>query len=85
MTKVGHIYVEFDYNNIILVDPNKTIDDLRNVKERLVDHENLVMFANLEAEVVPRTKLSVGGSPEDRIRTISVAKINFLRPTEKVI
>ena len=81
--KSGHIYVEFDYNNIILVDPNKTIDDLRNVKERLVDHENLVMFANLEAEVVPRTKLSVGGSPEDRIRTISVAKINFLRPTEK--
>ena len=81
--KSGHIYVEFDYNNIILVDPNKTIDALKNVKERLVDHENLVMFANLEAEVVPRTKLSVGGSPEDRIRTISVAKMNFLRPTEK--
>ena len=41
------------------------------------------MYANLEAEVVPRTKLSVGGSPEDRIRTISVAKMNFLRPTEE--
>ena len=79
----GNILVEFDYNNIIVVDPNKTIDNLRNIRERLVDHENLVMFANLEAEVVPRTKLSVGGSPEDRNRTISVAKMNFLRPTEE--
>ena len=74
----GNVLVEFDYNNIIVVDPNKTIDAFGNIKERLVDHEKLVMFANLEAEVVPRTKLSIGGSPEDRIRTISVAKINFL-------
>ncbi len=79
----GNILVEFDYNNIIVVDPNKTIDAFGNIRERLVDHENLVMYANLEAEVVPRTKLSVGGSPEDRIRTISVAKMNFLRPTEE--
>ena len=78
----GNVLVEFDYNNIIVVDPNKTIDAFGNIKERLVDHEKLVMFANLEAEVVPRTKLSIGGSPEDRIRTISVAKINFLKPTK---
>ena len=79
----GNILVEFDYNNIIVVDPNKTIDALGNIKERLVDHENLVMYANLEAEVVPRTKLSVGGSPDDKVRTLSIAKMNFLRPTEK--
>jgi len=78
----GNILVEFDYNNIIVVDPNKTIDAFGNIRERLVDHEKLVMYANLEAEVVPRTKLSVGGSPEDRIRIVSVAKMNFLRPTE---
>jgi hypothetical protein len=78
----GNILVEFDYNNIIVVDPNKTIDAFGNIRERLVDHEKLVMFANLEAEVLPRTKLAVGGSPEDRIRIISVAKMNFLRPTE---
>jgi len=78
----GNILVEFDYNNIIVVDPNKTIDVFGNVAERLVDHENLVMYANLEAEVVPRTKLAVGGSPEDRLRTISVAKMNFLKPTK---
>jgi hypothetical protein len=80
--KSGNILVEFDYNNLIVVDPNKTIDAFGKIKERLVDHENLVMYANLEAEVLPRTKLAVGASPEDRQRTISVAKMNFLKPTK---
>jgi len=78
----GNILVDFDYQNLIVVDPNKTIDLFGNIRERIVDHENLVMYVNLEAEVIPRTKLAVGGSPEDRIRTISVAKINFLKPTK---
>jgi len=78
----GNIYVEFDYNNIIVVDPNKTIDNQGKIQERLVDHEKLVMYANLEAEVLPRTKLAVGASPTDKIQTISVAKIDFLKPTK---
>ena len=36
----GNILVDFDYNNIIVVDPNKTIDNFGNIRERLVDHEN---------------------------------------------
>ena len=77
----GNIYVEFDYNNIILVDPNRTINSDGKVYERLVDHENLIMYANLEADVLPRTKLLVGVSPENNARqTVSIAKINFLRP-----
>lgn len=76
----GNILVEFDYNNLIVVDPNKTIDNFGNIKERLVDHESLVMYANLEAELLPRTKLAVGGTSQDRRRTVSVAKINFLKP-----
>lgn len=79
----GGILVEFDYNNIIVVDPNKTIDANGNIQERLVDHENLVMFCNLEAEVLPRTKLAVGGSPQNAATTVSIAKINFLAPNEK--
>ena len=79
----GDILVEFDYNNIIVVDPNKTIDAFGKIQERLVDHENLVMYANLEAEILPRTKLAVGAAPNDRIRTISVAKINFLKPSKQ--
>ena len=75
----GWVHTEFNYNNIILVDPNKVEDLLGNISERLVDHENLVMYANLEAELLPRTKLNVGSSP-DSIRTISIAKMNFLKP-----
>jgi len=77
----GNIYVEFDYNNIILVDPNRTVSLDGKINERLVDHESLVMFANLEADVLPRTKLLLGISPENSQRqTLSIAKINFLRP-----
>ena len=79
----GRVYVEFDYNNLIVVDPNKTEDALGNIRERLIDHENLVMYANLEADVLPRTKLAVGISPEDSgISTVSVAKMNFLKPSK---
>ena len=79
----GNIYVDFDYNNIIVVDPNKTIDpSSKKISERLVDHENLVMYANLEAELLPRTKLAVGATGQDGIRTVSIAKINFLKPTK---
>ena len=78
----GNILVVLDENNIIVVDPNKTVDDFGNIRERLVDHENLVMYANLQCDVVPRTKLAVGGNPGDRLQTISVAKMNFLKPTK---
>ena len=79
----GDIYVEFDYNNIVLVDPNKTVDSRGVVNERLVDHENLVIFANLEAQVLPRTKLALGVQPNDNVSTtMTIAKINFLRPNK---
>jgi hypothetical protein len=77
----GNVYVDFAYNNIIIVDPNKTQDNQGNVTERLVDHENLVMYANLEAELLPRTKLAIGATT-DSIRTISIAKINMLAPNK---
>lgn len=76
----GNVYVDFDYNNIIIVDPNKTVKN-GEVTERLVDHENLVMYANLEAELLPRTKLAIGATT-DSIRTISIAKINMLAPNK---
>ncbi len=83
----GNIFVEAAYNNVILVDPNKTWRVASNgqqvIEERLVDHENLVMYANLEAEILPRTKLALGTTPQDNIRTVSLAKINFLRPNDE--
>jgi len=78
-----NILVELDYDNISLIDPNKTIDQEGNVKDRLVKQENLVMYANLECNVLPRTKLAVGTAMNDSQRTISVGKINFLNPGNK--
>jgi hypothetical protein len=78
-----NILVEFDYNNITIVDPNKVIDASGNVKERLVNHEDLVFYANLECKVIPRTKLAVGVASNDAIQTVSVATINFLKQGDK--
>jgi hypothetical protein len=78
-----NILVEFDYDNITLIDPNKLVDQDGNVKERLVKQEDLVYYANLECNVLPRTKLAVGTAMNDQQRTISVGKINFLNPGHK--
>jgi len=78
-----NILVELDYDNISLIDPNKVIDEQGNVKDRLVKQEDLVYYANLECNVLPRTKLAVGSAMNDSQRTISVAKINFLNPGNK--
>ena len=75
-----NILVEFDYQNISVIDPNKVIDEEGRPKERLIDHENLVFYANLECSVLPRTKLALGVSLNESVKTISVGKINFLNP-----
>lgn len=85
------VYVETDYENIIVVDPNKVVNPDNTVSERLVNHEELVIYANLEAKVLPRTKLAVGSNFDDTVQNIRVGaldgepegKINFLKPKGK--
>ncbi|MDB4352036.1 hypothetical protein OAA60_01220 [Porticoccaceae bacterium] len=78
-----NIFVEFDYNNITLIDPNKVVDSEGKIKDRLVNHEDLVMYANLECNLLPRTKLALGVSNDDRNQTITVGSINFLKQGDK--
>ena len=84
------IYIETDYDNIILIDPNKIVVD-NEVRERLVDHEDLVYYANLETRVIPRTKLAIGESFDSPVFNTTIASlkgkvsdpatvINFLQP-----
>jgi hypothetical protein len=75
-----NILVEFDYQNISVIDPNKVIDKDGNIKERLINQEDLVYYANLECSVTPRTKLALGVPQDQSIQTVSVGKINFLNP-----
>lgn len=75
------VYVETDYENIVVVDPNKVVNRDGTVEERLPDHENLMMYANLEARSIPRTKLAIGSNYNDSILNVGVGqlKVNFLK------
>lgn len=81
------ILVNADYDNITLIDPNKIVDSDGKVQDRLVNHEELVKYVNLEAVVIPRTKLIAGENFEDSIQNIRIGtlqgqedtKINFLK------
>ena len=73
-----NILVEFDYDNVSLIDPNKVIDNDGKVKDRLVKQENLVMYANLECSVVPRTKLAIGAALNDNVRRYSIFDLSLL-------
>lgn len=91
-TNQQRIYVETDYDNIILIDPNKIVVGDK-IEDRLVDHEDLVFYANLESRVIPRTKLAVGEGFDSPVVNSLVAsiqgksepfeKINFLVPKGK--
>jgi hypothetical protein len=72
-----NILVEFDYQNITVIDPNKVIDNNNEIFDRVVDQEDLVMYANLEAKMIPRTKLAVGRPLDDQTQNVDIASINF--------
>ena len=76
-----NVYVETDYDNIIVVDPNKVVDSGGKVSERLVNHEELVMYASLEAKIIPRSKLVVGDNFETAVENIRVGAIDDNRET----
>ena len=77
-----NIYFE-ESSNIVLIDPNSVKDSKGLKKDRVIKQENLVMYANLEANAVPRTKLAVGPGVESSINNTTVASINFLKPNDK--
>ncbi len=84
------IFIETDYNNIVVVNPNEVYDSQGKRESRLVDHEDLVYYANLETFIIPRTKLAVGASFDVQSTAIATLfqgdedlKINFLKPKGK--
>ena len=72
-----------DFQNITIVDPNKIIGPDGLPQERLVKHEELVMYANLEAKMVPRTKLVQGDNLSNSVTNQQIATVNFLMPGGK--
>jgi hypothetical protein len=80
----GSENIYYDENsNIVLIDPNSVRDSSGVKKDRVIKQENLIMYANLEAKAVPRTKLAVGKDVESSVNNTTVASINFLKPNDK--
>jgi hypothetical protein len=65
------IYVKVDQNNLIYIDPNTVINSKGEISDRGLEQEKLVMFVNLEADLVPRSILS---SDNDSNTLTNIAK-----------
>jgi hypothetical protein len=76
------IYVESSFSNILIVNPNKVYNDQNFPEDRLIKHEELVMYANLQCNLQPRSRLLVGEDFQT-LQTIATTKINFLKPNGK--
>lgn len=80
-----NIHVRFEYNNIFVVDPNKVINN-ENGKpiDRVLKHEELVMYVNLSCNQLPRTRMVLGVNGDiDAIEEFKIAEINYVKPDNK--
>lgn len=67
------------FDNVFVVDPNKVVNSDGSAEDRNVAHEKLIMYANLECNVQPRSRL-ITGEDRNSLENISIASVNFLRP-----
>ena len=73
-----NILVKVDQNNLIYIDPNSIVDNDGNIQPRGVKQENLVMYVNLEADIIPRTSL-VAKDQGSTLISIAKGELNFLK------
>lgn len=76
-TTSNDILVKVDHNNLIYIDPNTVISN-GVIQQRQVEPENLVMYVNLEADLIPRTVL-VSGNESNQLISIAKGTLNFLQ------
>ena len=70
------ILVKVDHNNLIYIDPNSvTVNG--EVEPRGIKQENLVMFVNLEADIIPRSTL-ISNDDKNTLKSIAKGTLNFL-------
>ena len=74
-----NILVKVDQNNLIFVDPNSVVDNDGAIQPRGIKQENLVMYVNLEADLVPRTTLIADGGQGNTLLSIAKGNLNFLK------
>ena len=73
-----NILVVVDQQNIIHIDPNSVVLNNGEISSRLVNHENLVTYVNLEADLVPRSALfSENGT--NTLTSVAFGTFNMMR------
>jgi hypothetical protein len=70
------ILVKVDQNNLMYIDPNSVVVN-GDIEPRGIKQENLVMFVNLEADMVPRSTLVSDGNV-NTLRNVAKGTLNFL-------
>jgi hypothetical protein len=73
------IYLENEFDNIALINPNKIVNDEGFPEDRNIKQEDLVMYANLECNLQPRSRL-LAGNDVQTLQTVAIASVNFLKP-----
>ncbi len=73
-----NILVLLDQQNIVHIDPNTVVSSSGDLEPRFIDHENLVMYVNLEADLVPRSVL-YSESQTNTLTSIAEGSFNLLR------
>jgi hypothetical protein len=71
------ILVKVDQNNLMYIDPNSVISNDGTISPRNIEHEKLVMYANLEADIIPRTTFYSTGD-QNTLTSIAKGTFNFL-------
>lgn len=74
-----NILVKVDQNNLIYVDPNSIVNSNGEIQERGLKQENLVMYVNLEADIIPRTTLVADNNQGNTLLSIAKGNLNFLK------
>ena len=73
------IYLENEFDNIALINPNKVLNADGFPEDRNIKQEDLVIYANLECNLQPRSRL-LSGNDVQSLETIAIATVNFLKP-----
>lgn len=71
------ILVKVDHNNLIYLDPNSVLNNGM-VEPRAVDPENLMMYVNLEADLIPRTTL-IANDAKSTLISVAEGTLNFMK------
>ena len=71
------ILVKVDQNNLMYIDPNSVIGKRGEILPRGIEQENLVMYVNLEADLIPRSTL-LATNDQDTMTEIVKGTLNFM-------